>query len=180
MAENIVNYYESTTQTITNRDGTTRPAIERGKSTNGIPLTIPVELYNSDGTAGKTAGTTGYPRHLNDVANYTDHYTQGAVSTAELSTLTWTAGEDVTAILVNPWGGSAFKGVYLTVNAPDDATAALRLKSDNTSGSTDTIRYFVPAGSPRLLKFSSAITRVDLVAIDAEGAEDNNVEVEPY
>ncbi len=138
------------------------------------------DLYNSDGTASKTEVCSAQPRHLNDVANYTLHSSQGAVDTAELSQIEFTAGEYCTAVLVNAWGGSSFQGAYLTVNAPDATTAALRLKSDNTATTTETRRYFVPAGVIRLFKFDFEVTSVHFVAIDNDATPDNNIEVEPY
>lgn len=132
-------------------------------------------LYNTDGTWPKTETVTAQPKHLNDIPNYTGHATQAAVGAGEINTITLSAGTYATGIYVNPWGPSTFSGVYVTVNAADSATARSRLQS--VEGSS-TLRYFVPNGKPRTLKFTSEITRVDVTAIDS--AADNNLEVEFY
>ncbi len=129
-----------------------------------------------DGWAPSADGTTGLPRHHNDVPNYTAHDTGGALAAAETDTATFTTVEAVTAILVNPWSSNAaFLGVYVTLNAGSASDAR-----DNLQSVDDAIRYFVPAGMPRLLKAGGAITNYYLTAIDAEGAELNYVDVEPY
>ena len=137
-------------------------------------------LYNTDGTSPKTETVTGRPRHLNDVNAYALHATQGAVVQGDLSLIEYTAGENVTAVLINAWGSTNFKGYYVTVNAPDAATAALRLASDNTTSKTDTLRYWCAADKAKLIKMGEEITSVYFIAIDTDASEDNNADIEPY
>lgn len=134
-------------------------------------------LFNADGTYPKTTATTGTNRHLADVPNYTAHPTQGAVDTAEIQTVTWTLGEAVTGVLIAAWGGTSFRGYYVTVNAPDTAQAAIRLRSNIANASV--LRVFVPAtpNEPTLITLNAAITRLDFVAIDNDATPDNQAEI---
>jgi hypothetical protein len=145
-------------------------AVDQGAKVSG--------LYNTDGTYPKTQVVTADPKHLNDVPNYTLHSTQGVVAEAEIQTITYTPGMNVTGFLVDAWGGAAFLGYYFTVNAASLADAAVRLRSNIANAAT--LRNRVGAGKTKFPKYAAEITRIDFVAIDNDATPDNNAEIEPY
>lgn len=133
-------------------------------------------LVDSTGAA-KTTATTAYPRYANDVNAYALHTTGGAVVAADLAERSWTEG-DVDGCVINCWGGTNFKGVYVTLAATDIGTAqaALRLQSTNDNG--DRNRYWIPADKSVFIPFPS-LAYIWIIAIDTDASEDNNVEIVP-
>jgi len=93
-----------------------------------------------------------------------------AVVAGDLHTATWTDAENVTEITIDVCLGAALAStdtidpylefIYVVFNAPSSAVAAGWL-SELNSPASDTQRYKVYLGKPRIFRFTENITRLD-------------------
>ena len=115
--------------------------------------------------------TQAHNRQLLDVDQPADPTSLANVASARES-VTWTASENITevTILVLPSAGTlaaatnlpGVEGAWVVFDASSDAVAENWLiEAEFTS--TDSQRYFIPVGVPRVFRFTSNITRADAI-----------------
>lgn len=130
----------------------------------------------------KTTATTALPRFANNV-----NAPNGAASAAAAAIATVQAADvvsrswsetDVDGVVVTCWGGSGFEGVYVVLSATDIGTTVAAARLTGTSDNGNRQRYWVGKGERVLIPFAG-LTYVYLIAMDADGAESNHVDLVP-
>lgn len=131
-------------------------------------------LVTQDGWA-PTGGTTALPDTIFDLPDDSAALSAtGAPTLASIKSKTYTPAENVTAVMccfhLNATDATVPNpGCYVAINAASNGVSEL------TSGGA---RYWIPAGTPRLLKFGVVITSVHAVGLTTQA--NNQLDLEPF